>query len=305
MRCILTLIFNISAISLLLISGPTASKAEIVDRTLAQVGDNIITLYDIDIFAPSVVRSINSLPAEERTTEWADYFEKTLNYMIDSTVLQIAAARAGATTAPGEVDDAIIRLRDENNEFRTFVRNVLNREGRITPELYLFVQNELLKSKIVPTLQARAVVTEEDIYNYIKQDPDADLGAMEYNIDLLFLPDEAANKAFYEELDHGSFETAAAVVEQSVVPMGWVTKTHLVKDIANALDALQTGDVSAPYQEEDVRYMVVRLADTRIKTQLSEDMRNNVIARIKSERMTGIFEKWLENSRQSIVIHKF
>lgn len=245
------------------------------------------------------------MPEDARQSAWREYYNSTLSLLIDTNILQIAAERMGESISQPEIDDAIIRLRDENTDFRIHVQTILNREGKITPELRFFVQNELLKAKILPILQSRAVVTEQDIYEYMLTDPTTEIGSVEYNIALLFLNDADSYQLFKKTLGSTSFKTAADAAGAVPVNMGWITKVNLVQDIAEALDKMQTGDVSDPVIDTDGRYMVVYLTDMRVKSSISDDMKSNIINKIRMERIQTIYTKWLDKNRQSILVHVY
>ncbi len=281
------------------------ANAEIIDKTVASVGEKVITLYDIYTYSPATVKEINKMPEDARQSAWREYYNSTLSLLIDTNILQVAAERMGESISQPEIDDAIIRLRDENTDFRIHVQTILNREGKITPELRFFVQNELLKAKILPILQSRAVVTEQDIYEYMLTDPTTEIGSVEYNIALLFLNDADSYQLFKKTLSSTSFKTAADAAGAVPVNMGWITKANLVQDIAEALDKMQTGDVSDPVIDTDGRYMVVYLTDMRVKSSISDDMKNNIINKIRMERIQAIYTKWLDKNRQSILVHVY
>lgn len=281
------------------------ANAEIIDKTVASVGEKVITLYDIYTYSPATVKDINKMPEDARQSAWREYYNSTLSLLIDTNILQIAAERMGESISQPEIDDAIIRLRDENTDFRIHVQTILNREGKITPELRFFVQNELLKAKILPILQSRAVVTEQDIYEYMLTDPTTEIGSVEYNIALLFLNDADSYQLFKKTLGSTSFKTAADAAGAVPVNMGWITKVNLVQDIAEALDKMQTGDVSDPVIDTDGRYMVVYLTDMRVKSSISDDMKSNIINKIRMERIQTIYTKWLDKNRQSILVHVY
>ncbi|MDR2400303.1 MAG: SurA N-terminal domain-containing protein [Deferribacteraceae bacterium] len=283
---------------------PTPTKGEVIDRILAQVGDEIVTWHDVLMYAPSQVRQINTLPESEKKSAMDAYINSTLNIIIDSRVLEISANRMGVFVADAEVDDLIVNISSQNYAFRNAVQTVMNREGRVTPEIRLFVKTVLLQEKLRPVLINRAVVAEEEVYEKLKSDPASSIGEDEYDLSIIFFPDRAVYNNFTEKVKTSDFFKAAEETGQSVIKMGYITKGYLLPEIASRLDKIAVGSISEPIVDSEGRYMVLMVGDVRKKTAVSEQVLEAAEENMRSERMDMVFQNWLDKSRQSIVIHK-
>jgi parvulin-like peptidyl-prolyl isomerase len=276
----------------------------VIDRILAHVGDEIITWHDVLMYAPNQVRRINTLPEAEKKKAMDAYVNTTLDTIIDSRVLEISAIRVGVSVTDAEVDDLIVNITSQNYTFRSAVQAVMNREGRVTPEIRLFVRSVLLQEKLRPVLINRAVVSSEEVFDKIKSDPASNLGENEYDLNMLFIPNEAAYNDFSLKLKKADFFAAAEAAGLSVVKMGYISKNYLLPEIASRLDNIPKGSVSEAVVDSEGRYMVMMVADVRKKTAVSEEVQEATEDNMRSERMNYVFQSWLEKSRQSIVIHK-
>ncbi len=285
---------------------PQKSGAEIIDRIVAQVGDKIITLHDIETFAPGSVRSINSIPnKEERDALWNKYYNDTLSLMIQDIIVQTSAARMGQVVTEQQIDDVLVRMQDQNSLFRAKVREVMDREGKITPELRMEAKNELLRQKVQAILLPRVVVTEQDIRDYLKNDPEIKFGQTEYNIDLAFLPDNASYAVFLETLKKGTFEEAVAAASERIIPMGWQTLNDLAPEMGNAVKQLSIGDVSNAIVDENNRYAVLKLVNTRTESNISDSLRESITNKIQMQQIDGIFKNWIERNSKSILVNRY
>jgi parvulin-like peptidyl-prolyl isomerase len=271
---------------------------------LAQVGDEIVTWHDVLMYAPNQVRRINTLPEAEKKKAMDIYVNDTLDVIIDSRVLEISANRLGVSVTDAEVDDLIVNITSQNYAFRNAVQVVMSREGKVTPEIRLFVRSVLLQEKLRPVLINRAVVSTEEVNEKIKSDPANNLGENEYDLNMLFIPNKAVYNDFSLKLKNTDFFAAAEGVGLSVVKMGYTSKNYLVSEIAARLDNTTKGRVSEPVIDSEGRYMVMLVADVRKKTAVSEEVQEATEEDMRSERMNYVFQSWLAKSRQSIVIHK-
>jgi parvulin-like peptidyl-prolyl isomerase len=256
------------------------------------------------MYAPSQIRRINTLPESEKKKAMDAYVDSTLNVIIDAKVLEISANRVGVSVMDAEVDDLIVNISSQNYAFRNAVQTVMSREGRVTPEIRLFVKSVLLQEKLRPVLINRAVVSDEEVYAKLKGQSGSGIGDNEYDLNMIFFPDRQSYDAFAAKAKTADFFKAAEEVGVAVVKMGYITKNYLLPEIAERLDKLTIGRASGPVFDSEGRYMVMMVADIRKKVKASEQVFESAADNIRSERMDMVFQNWLAKSRQSIVIHK-
>lgn len=286
-------------------SFPKLSNAEIIDHIVAQVGEKVITFHEVEVFAPSVVRSIYSIADSEKQEEaWNDYFNQTVDFMIYDVTLQTAASRIGITASDEEIQELIIVLQEQNTEFREHVREILDREGSVTPELYLFVKQVILTNKVQSSLSARAIVTEEDVKEYLKNDPNSGYGLAEYNVKLAFFPNDESYGKFESFSKKIPFHEAAAAAGHSAIDMGWVKSADLVPSVRDEVEKMKKGDTSH-IKDPAGNIIAIKLEDTRTSAAISEGMRNAATYALKEKQRETIFNRWLERQKQSIVVYRF
>jgi parvulin-like peptidyl-prolyl isomerase len=290
----------------LLSFSPQQASSEIIDKIVAQVGEKVITLHDIEIYAPSVVKRINAITdSEEHKAAWDDYYKKTLQVMIDSTILDVAAARLGIAINPQQIEQAMAAVQQENTIFRQELREIVDREGVITPEASLYIKNLVIRSEVARQLSARAIVTEQDVRNFLKKDSNIKFGEVQYYVYLLFLPNKTSYNAFTDALDEGTFESAAEITGESVIDMGWVTTAQVIPEMGEVLPSMTIGDVSKPIIDDEGRYIVLKLDNTRTDTTIPDNLRASVTNKLRIDQLDNIYENWLERNKKSILVSRF
>jgi hypothetical protein len=297
-------ILSILTILLWLSFSPKSLKAEIIDKIVAQVGSQVVTLHDVQKFAPAQVRSIND--QTNTSLDWDTYYRETLDFLIYDKTLEIAASRVGVNATDEEIENMIVVLQNENTQFREQVSAILEREGAVTPGLSLLVKQIIIKDKLMRMLASRSIVTEADIRRYISaNNPDAQAEHTEYNVDVAFVPDERTLGVFHKAIDTQTMDLAAKGVGGTMVEMGWVRMDDLVGDIRADLANITKGELSRGTKDSSGRYMVVRLNDTRTVTNVSEDERNYITYMLRTQQLNQIFENWLARQKESIIVNQY
>jgi hypothetical protein len=288
---------------------PTKANAELIDKIVAQVGSQIVTLHDVQKFAPAIVRSINDMEAgDERNTAWEAYYNEAIEQVIYDKTLEIAAARVGVSATNEEVEEMIVVLQEQNTQFRAQVLAILEREGVVTPELFLFVKQIIIKNKLSGMLVSRAIVTESDIIAYLReQRPDFQAEQVEYNVDIVFFPDDDSLEIAIDALDDGSsLELAAEAAGQSMIAMGWTRPEQLASaDMQSELLNLQDGSTSKGINDGSGRYLVMRRNEMRRSINIPEAERNSITYTLREQQLNAIFMNWLEKQKQSIVVNRY
>lgn len=283
---------------------PQESEAAIVDKVLAQVGDSIVTQYDIEAYAPVRVRYINSLPDGEREQVWQDYYETTMGQYIEAYVVEMASARMGVTTNDEEVDQAILVLQEQNSEFQAELRGIMSREGAVTPEIRLYVKSIVLQQKLLPMLHYRSVITDEDILRYMREDMNVEPEETEYKVKMLFLP----NAELYNDIKPRlaeNFDNIPNETGASLADMGFIHASSLLPEMGAIVRGLKAGEISEAYVDNDGRYVVIKVEETRASTGISEIDREYLMNTLRSRQMEMIFNNWLERQRNTIIIHRY
>lgn len=282
------------------------AQAEIIDKIVAQVGDNIITQYDIESYAPATVRNIYAMPEGSlKKQAWQAYYDKTMDSLINSYIIQVATYRIGITTNDEEINSSIISLQQESSYFRNELNSILARNGEVTPEVRLYVQTVILQQKLMPTLRYRSVVTDEDITTHLRNDPDRVFEEYEYNLKVAFIPGSEAYETFKEGLGRSGFEDAGRYVGADTINMGWVLPNMLLMDMGSIVRNLEPGMLSEPLIDDEGRYVVVHVEDKRPSSGVSESEREYIINELRAKQMETVFNNWLDRTKSTILVQRY
>lgn len=168
-----------SAILILLMSFPCwlqdAAGKEVIDRILAVVNDDVISLYEFKReFRPLAQQIVQTdYPVSQKRELLARARMEKLHQLIDQKLADQEIRRLNIRIDDREIDETIAHIRTVNNYTDEEFRQALATEG-LTIEAYRGqLKDQALRSRLVNmTVKSKIVVTEEDIEKYYLEHPD-------------------------------------------------------------------------------------------------------------------------------------
>jgi peptidyl-prolyl cis-trans isomerase SurA len=141
----------------------TASSATKVDRIVAQVNRNIITLSELE------ARIATMAPAQRATiSSGGDLQRKVLDLMIEQELINQAAVKTGIMVNDSEVNEAIKSILAANKINMSQLTASLNQVGTSLPAFREQLRGELLKNKLLSYgIASRIVVTDEEVVAFL------------------------------------------------------------------------------------------------------------------------------------------
>jgi peptidyl-prolyl cis-trans isomerase SurA len=158
-------------VTLLLLLQTSFVLAEMVDKVVAVVNDDIITLSELEAETSSIYKVLsksnstdNLLGAMEEARELA------LDKMIDRTLMEQKAKQYNLTVTKDEIDAAYEHMRSNMSLSASEFRQKLETSG-MTEELYRSkLHDNILQSKILSVdVRSKIVVTDEMVLEYYDQ----------------------------------------------------------------------------------------------------------------------------------------
>ncbi|MBC2695165.1 MAG: hypothetical protein HF982_07810 [Desulfobacteraceae bacterium] len=150
-------------------------SAEVIDRIVAVVNDDIILLSELDeSFKPYTDRimAIGYSLEEERRTLF-NIREEILNQLIDQKLTDQQIKQSKITVSDDEIDKAIERLKEANLLTDEELREMLKAEGLTMEEYRKRIKDQILRAKLVNfEIKSKIVITKEDIESYYKSRSD-------------------------------------------------------------------------------------------------------------------------------------
>lgn len=196
---------------------PAESWGEIVDRIVAVVNDDIITLSELNERIRPYVTRVRAMgyTAEQEQQMLFKIREDILKQIIEQRLTDQQVQKDGVTVDDAEVDAAIERIKQAQSMTDEDLRKNLAAEGVTLEEYRLKMKEQLLRTRVLDyEVKSKIVITEADIKAYYESHPEEFGGDRFYHLRniILRLPDFAGKKekkAVRDRMDAISAELAA------------------------------------------------------------------------------------------------
>lgn len=239
-----------------------AVGAEVVDRIVATVNDDIITLSELNAAYASYAEKIRTMnyPAEKEREILFEAREQTLNNLIDAKLSEGEVKRLAISVDEAEIDAAVERIKEKNFLSEEDMRELLKREG-VTLEKYREqLKEQILRAKLVDReVKSNIIITREDVEQYYKAHLEEFSNGVRYhlrNIIMKFDPLDEEEKAKQRERmerillrlkDGESFESLARSYSESSLAeqggdLGVFNRSDLAPEIRTAVEKAPAGD---------------------------------------------------------------
>ncbi len=144
-------------------------RAELVDRVVAVVNNDIITLNDITEATKIYIEKIKSLgfsPEEEREMLFK-MREDMLDQLINQKLTDQEIKKYGLSVTDKDVDNAIERIKEARYFTDEDLRNMVTKDGMSFDEFRKAIKENILRSKILDMeVKSKIVITKDDMKGY-------------------------------------------------------------------------------------------------------------------------------------------
>ena len=208
-----------------------AKSGEIVDRIVAVVNDDVITLTELNALIKPYVEKIRTLgyaPDKEKALIFK-VRDSMLQRLIDEKIEDQEIKRAKIEISDQQIDQAIERIKQTNYYTDEDLRAGLAKDGMTMKEYRDRIKEQILRARLVDlNVKSKVVITKEDIKAYYKKHLDKYGGKQKYHLRniIMKVPDFADSKKrleikakmdeIFEKLKAGqSFEDLAKKYSES------------------------------------------------------------------------------------------
>lgn len=298
------------ALTALLALPLSSVNAEIINRIYANVGNRIITQFEIESLNPKGLASIyRRYQGEKRADELKKFYTQALDFLINNYVIEIAAAREGIRISDREVDKAIEDIMERNGVTKDKLEELLEASMKTFEQYKWQIKIDILRARLMTNVfRPKIVVTEEDVLEYIKKHEESlDLSDM-YELRMIKVDSkEKLDQAMFDYNVHKSFrDTAMKFSTDSTGAnggyLGWMEISFLDEQIRNAILAKKEGITEAIPDGDGFKLFFVEAF--RDKNQVNDEKREKIEMAIRAEISKEIFENWLKDGRSEILIQK-
>jgi peptidyl-prolyl cis-trans isomerase SurA len=273
--------------------------SQIINKIVAVVGDEFLTLYDLDeMCKPYFERFIKlDLPLEEKEKIKNQIRRNILKGWIEESVLKIEAQRYGLTVSDEELKKV---LNEEINSIggEEVFKEYLKKQGISYEEYKEKVRDKILKYKFVQIqLKGKVVITEEELKKAYEETIKNYDPSPKYWLSILIINgDEKLASSIYEEILKGkSFEEVYKTYSTNVqfIKEEPFKKNELVSEILEKLKNISPGEVT-PVIKRDEKYYIIRLLKIEEGTPPSfEEMKEKLYQKLFESKAQTVLEKWI------------
>jgi parvulin-like peptidyl-prolyl isomerase len=297
-------------------------NARIVDRIVAVVNDEIVTLSELNSAVEPYLKKIDKFNnGENRESVVAQTMSAMLDKLINDILVRQEAKRLGIVIKEEDVAETINDMISERNITLEDFKKVLAREGSSFPAYKKEVEEHLMKIKLVGvSVKSKVSVTDEEIGDYYRKHREDYEGKEAVRIKqiLIVVPQrcgmeerrklEADAGLIHKRLRGGeSFEFLANRYSSGPAAklggdLGFVEKGVMFPAVNEVAFSLRNGEISGII-ESPVGFHIIKVTDRRgagIKS--LESVREEIKDKIRNVKIEKKFFEWIEELKKKSYI---
>jgi len=316
--------FSIALIHVILISASAALCAEkeepkIVDRIVAIVNDDIVTLSEVEeIFGPYAekIRTYGNVSGKEKEMLF-DARKEIIEQLIDKKLTDQEIKKAGIAVSDQEIDGQVERIKEKNFMTDEQLRESLEREGLTLKKYRQQMKKRIQRQRLFDfKVKSKLVITQEDSMAYYEEHRNEYSGTVEYHLRNIILKvsdfeSDEGKKAIWlrmevlrERLKKGeSFETLAQLYSESSLAssggdLGLFKLAELSPQIRDAIKDLPVGgytDILSTDQGYQM-FFIEKIVKTPGKT--FEEASSEIEEKLYNKLLDEALKSWLESLRK-------
>ena len=302
-----------------------AVAAEVTDRIIAVVNDEVITLAELNRgFEPYAQNIEANYKGNDKEATLQQNKKVFLQRLIDQLLIEQQAKKAGAgftAVSDEEVMNVVRDMLAKNNlSMENYVKK-LAAEGNSLEAVKKEIRGQMLRMRLLRReVQSKIVITDEEIGDFYDKHRQDYEGAEAVRIKQILLPVAAGadNKTresvkaqarqLRENISKGEpFEILAAQYSKGPAAsqggdIGFVERGVMVPEVEKAAFSLPAGQVSDVIETE-MGFHIIAVVDKRGAGLKPLPMvRNEIKAKIEDEKVTKKYDEWIEDLRKKSFI---
>ena len=291
-----------------------AQEAEIIDRIVAVVNSDIITLYDLNrTFKPyeANIKALKYPEDKERQTLY-QVRSDVLNKLIESQLADQQTKLAQITVSQKEIDTTIERLKESRSFTDEQLREGLAAQGVTMEEYRKEIESQILRTKLVNReIKSKIVITAEDIITYYDSHQEKYAGDKKYYLWNLFIKASEIDKNIaLQEMERvalklkqgSSFESLVTELNESSsavkgTDLGLYRRDELSEELRAVVSDLKSNEFSK-ILETNFGYQIIyvqEIQDTEAKP--IEEVEAEIQQILYDETVDNKYQEWLEELR--------
>ncbi|ADH86006.1 peptidylprolyl isomerase [Desulfurivibrio alkaliphilus] len=305
--------------ALILLLPAASATATVIDRVVAEVNGQIITLSELEAEMATIGEDfLRGVPAGERAKARQEAQSQVLSGMIDQILVERQAQRRGIFVGEREIDAAMAQIMEDNRLSREELIRELERSGTTLEQYRQTLRTQILQARLLNLeVRERIVIPENRIRRYYEEHY-AD-GSQQQGYHLLQMgfawdgddqnraeAKQRATGARDRVLTGGSFRQLAR--ELSDLPsatsggdLGVFEQDELADEMRRHILAMTPGELT-PIMEIGGAYQFFKLLAGGGVSRPYEDMREEIREILYQQALEENFERWVSNLREDVQI---
>lgn len=306
---------------------PSLAQAEIVDRVVAVVNDDLITLSELnDEGKLHFERLREQVPIEQRAEALAQLRQQILTSMIDRLLIAQRADKRGINISNEEVDMQYFRILEQNNVEEKEFAEKLNQAG-LTPEIYKRnLKSQITRQRLLNReVRSKIVISDAQVELYYLteygQDSTAD-GIHILQIGCLFSRSDGSDARRdtkrrakqlrgmvlagenFQEIAKNYSELPSATDGGDI---GVFLQSELSKEMRQGLSGVRPGQISEII-ETSSGFQFFKILSAKSGTTITqaplELVRDDIVAILREKELKEKFDRWVIQLREHAYIRE-
>lgn len=295
--------------------------AEVTNRIVAKVNSDIITLHDLN----ASIKKLTGLSAKELQRQDEKKFYQIRRAILDKLINQKIAEqqiiKLGIKVTAKDVEEAIEKVKRENNFTQEGLINSLKQEGLSLKEYKDEIEKEIERFQLVNyEVKSKIVITEEELKKYYQTHTKEYTEVPKVRLERIFLQVKSANDKkerarvksvgveILQRLKQGhDFSKVAKIYSQGPAGpeggnLGWIEVSQLEPVLKEKITKLSVGE----YTDLDFSpsgFQIIKLAEEK-KGGLKpfEKIRDAIYSQLFKEKVEKRYAAWLNKLRKESFI---
>jgi peptidyl-prolyl cis-trans isomerase SurA len=281
-----------------------ASGSVVVDRVVAVVNSEIITLSDLQR------EQVQNRKSDRKLDE-----RQLLEEMINRKLQVAAAKRVGMDVTDKELADAVTDITKRNNMDAKQFDAALAKEGLTLDQYKVELREQMTLSRMFNKyVRSLIAVDEAEARAFFQKNVKNFALPEEIRVRQIYIPlpenappDKVAAvekkaQSVYERAKKGEDfirlvrEASEGVTASQDGDLGFMQREQVVPEIATAIQALKPGGISEPFLSAG-GYNIIRLEEERVPVKPYEKVKDEIMGVLYQQKMENTYRSWLQTLR--------
>jgi peptidyl-prolyl cis-trans isomerase SurA len=301
----------------LMLIAQTAQGAELVDRIVAIVNDDIIRLAELNKAFEPIEKQIQSkgFPAEKEREIIYEERMKTLNNLVDDKLVEQKINQAGISVKDSEVDSAIAQIKSMNKYSQEEFEQALTASGLNPNDYRDEIKKQIMRNKLVnQEVTSNIVITNSEIQAYYDAHPETYQVRKKYFLRNILMAYPSGNESgsdarsrmdqVAEKLKNGArFDEMAKAYSEAINAddggrLGYFTIDDLTGSIKDAVSVMKPGEFS-PVIETENGYQIFYVDEiAEVPSKSLSEASGEIRQKLYEDQVNEKFKTWVDEIKK-------